>query len=90
MTAFKDTMRMDQDHYPERPGDLFIINAPWLFSGLWPMIKVWLNEMTRKKFHICGSKYQQELLKFIPASQLPVEYGGTLVFDVPVKAEHVD
>ena len=35
MNAFKDTMKMDQDHYPERLGDLFIINAPWVFSGLW-------------------------------------------------------
>jgi hypothetical protein len=44
---------------------MFIINAPMLFSGVWAMIKVWLDEKTRNKITIIGSGYKDELLKYV-------------------------
>ena len=44
---------------------MFIINAPMLFSGIWAMIKVWLDEKTKNKITILGSSYKEELLKFV-------------------------
>ncbi len=42
---------------------MYIVNAPMLFSGIWAMIKPWLDEKTRQKIHIKGSSYQKELLE---------------------------
>ena len=44
---------------------MFIVNAPMLFSGIWSMIKIWLDEKTRNKITIIGSSYKEELLKFV-------------------------
>lgn len=44
---------------------MFIVNAPMLFSGIWSMIKIWLDEKTRNKITIIGSSYKEELLKLV-------------------------
>ena len=67
---------ISQNYYPERLGHLYIINAPWGFSGVWSMIKGWLDPVTVQKIHILGSGYQAELLKQVPAEHLPKAFGG--------------
>lgn len=42
-----------------------IVNSPWVFTGVWAMIKGWLDEKTRKKIQIVGGGYTKELLKFV-------------------------
>jgi len=44
---------------------MFIINAPMLFTGVWAIVKMWIDEKTREKIHILGSSYKKELLKHI-------------------------
>jgi hypothetical protein len=66
-----------QNRYPETMGKFYIINAPWAFSAVWAIIKPWLDEVTVKKINILGSGYKEELLKQIPAENLPKEFGGT-------------
>jgi hypothetical protein len=56
---------------------MFIINAPMLFSGVWAMIKMWLDEKTRAKITIIGGNYKTELLKYIDIENLPEFLGGT-------------
>jgi hypothetical protein len=36
---------------------MFIVNAPMLFSGVWAMIKPWLDQKTRDKITIIGGSY---------------------------------
>ncbi|WVQ75664.1 hypothetical protein IAR50_005293 [Cryptococcus sp. DSM 104548] len=57
-------------------GHMFIINAPYLFSTVWSLIKPWLDEATVRKIHILGRNYKTELLQFIPKENLPVSLGG--------------
>lgn len=66
-----------QAYYPETLGEMFIINAPWVFTPLWAMIRPWLDPVTRAKFHVLGSRYSSDLLEVIAPDQLPLEYGGT-------------
>lgn len=54
-----------------------MINAPWGFSTAFSVIKGYLDEVTAKKIHILGSSYKSELLKQIPAENLPKKFGGT-------------
>jgi len=57
-------------------GKFYLINAPWGFSTVWSVVKRWLDPVTVEKISILGSSYQSELLKQIPADNLPVEFGG--------------
>jgi len=66
-----------QDRYPESMGKFYIINAPWAFTAVWAVIKPWLDEVTVSKIQILGSGYKPELLKQIPAENLPTDFGGT-------------
>ena len=55
-TANKQTYGLAQlaaqvgsDYYPEVMGNMFIVNAPMLFSGIWAVVKGFLDEKTRNK-----------------------------------------
>jgi hypothetical protein len=69
----------DSDHYPERLGQMIIINAPLMFSWAWRIIQRFLSENQRSKVRIYGS----EPLEWVPIlhdligeHQLPKQYGG--------------
>jgi len=68
---------ISQNHYPERLGKLYLINAPWGFSGVFAAIKRFLDPVTVAKIHVLGSNYHKELLAQVPAENLPSEFGGT-------------
>ena len=42
-----------------------ITNAPWVFTGIWAVVKGFLDEKTRKKIQIVGGSYKKELLKYV-------------------------
>ena len=99
MTLFRDALDIDQNAYPEYLGNLFIINAPFVFRGMWSVIKGWIDPKTAKKFVVLGSNYRETLLKYIDEDSLPVEYGGTCTKPLPLvnfdaipneKLEHFD
>ena len=73
----KQASAISQNYYPERLGRLYLINAPWGFSGVWSIVKGWLDPVTVQKIHILGSGYQKELLEQVPAENLPKMFGGT-------------
>jgi hypothetical protein len=77
MRVFKETLNIDQQYYPERLHHLFLINAPWIFSSVWAIIKLWLDPVTKTKIEVLGGNYKHRLLEFIDADSLPEEYGGT-------------
>ena len=66
-----------QDNYPELMGQTFIINTGYFFSGIWAVIKGWLDPVTRQKIKIISGSGKKELLEVIDADKLPVELGGT-------------
>ena len=76
-------VEIDGAHYPETLGTHYIINAPLIFTGIWKVIKKWLDPKTAAKFEVHGTDYRAALLKAIHPSQLPVEYGGTSSFEPP-------
>lgn len=69
--------KIGQDYYPECMGKFYIINAPYLFSTVWSVIKGWLDPVTVAKIQIISSGHAQVLLKQIPAENLPKAFGGT-------------
>lgn len=73
----KQASAISQNYYPERLGKLYLINAPWGFSGVFSVIKGFLDPVTVSKIHVLGSGYQSELLAQIPKANLPAEFGGS-------------
>lgn len=69
--------QIDQDYYPERLGQMFIVNPPWIFNALFAIVKPWLDPATKAKIHVLGSDFKAKLLQHIDAEQLPAEYGGS-------------
>uniref|UniRef100_A0A060SX04 ARAD1A00946p n=1 Tax=Blastobotrys adeninivorans TaxID=409370 RepID=A0A060SX04_BLAAD len=72
----REASNIGQNYYPERMGKFYVINAPFGFSTVFAMIKPFLDPVTVEKIHILGSRYQDELLKQIPAENLPKKFGG--------------
>mmetsp|Transcript_21866 Transcript_21866/g.39172 ORF Transcript_21866/g.39172 Transcript_21866/m.39172 type:complete len:350 (-) Transcript_21866:301-1350(-) len=70
------TMQTMQQHYPERSGKLFIVNAPSWFTNLWRMISPHVDEATKKKISILGKNYHAELFEYIDPANVPKEFGG--------------
>ncbi|CUM68339.1 uncharacterized protein PRCAT00006061001 [Priceomyces carsonii] len=75
-TYVREASRIGQDYYPERMGKFYCINAPFGFSTVFKLFKPFLDPVTVSKIHILGSSYQKDLLKQIPAENLPKKYGG--------------
>ncbi|XP_075389937.1 SEC14-like protein 6 [Tenrec ecaudatus] len=65
-------------NYPETLKVLIGVRAPKLFPVVFNLIKPFMSEDTRKKIVILGANWKQELLDYIGADQLPVEFGGTM------------
>ena len=72
----KFASKMGEEYYPEQLGHSFIINAPWLFKGIWSIVRVWLNEKTRSRFHLESDNALPKLAKYFDVKQLPKYLGG--------------
>lgn len=44
---------------------MFIINAPFLFTGIWAVVRMWIDDKTKEKIKILGSSYKKELLQYV-------------------------
>lgn len=65
-----------QDYYPEQLGQMMIVNAPWVFTGIWAVVKAFIDEKTRKKIQIVGGSSKKELAKYVEPDQLAEFLGG--------------
>ncbi len=82
MHSFQGKSKELQDHYPEMAHKVVIINSGYFFTGLWSVVKLFLNKLTQEKITIMGSNYMDELSKFVNPENLPVCIGGTCTEDI--------
>lgn len=71
----KLSSEIGSNNYPEVMFKMFIVNASWVFRGVWAMIKPFL-EMTVSKISIHGSSYQESLFEFVSPDNVPKFLGG--------------
>lgn len=57
-------------------GQCYIVNAPMIFTGVWAIVKSFLDEKTRKKITIKGGKFEKDLLELVEPENLPSFLGG--------------
>ncbi|KAG9154548.1 hypothetical protein Leryth_015000 [Lithospermum erythrorhizon] len=62
---------IDDLNYPEKTETYFIVNAPYIFSACWKVVKPLLHERTRKKVQLLSGCGKDELLKIMDNDSLP-------------------
>jgi len=79
-----------QANYPEMVDKLIIVNAPGLFSTIWPLVKVMLNARTAAKIIMIGYGQDAEIHKYIDPRELPVYLGGYRLDDITAPYDEKD
>ncbi|XP_074320112.1 SEC14 cytosolic factor-like [Silene latifolia] len=62
---------IDDLNYPEKTDTYYIVNAPYIFSACWKVVKPLLQERTRKKIQVLRGSGKDELLKIMDYASLP-------------------
>ncbi|GAU13517.1 hypothetical protein TSUD_128140 [Trifolium subterraneum] len=75
---------IDDLNYPEKTDTYYIVNAPYVFSACWKVVKPLLQERTRKKIQVLQGCGKDELLKQanFAESRSPMRQGSFYV-DIP-------
>ncbi|KAL1988380.1 hypothetical protein VTN96DRAFT_10063 [Rasamsonia emersonii] len=73
-TPVKFIIKCFEANYPESLGAVLIHQAPWIFSGIWKIIKGWLDPVVAAKVHFTNSV--EDLEQFIPRDRILKELGG--------------
>jgi hypothetical protein len=68
---------ISQNYYPETLGQMFILNAGFLFKAAWTVCKAFLDKNMRKKVTTLGSDYKKQLLELVDEQNLPKFLGGS-------------
>lgn len=71
-------------HFPEIVGNIIIFNAPRIFATLFPMVKAFMDPITAAKVEVYSNVPTERLLALMPASAIPVEYGGASTAPFPL------
>jgi hypothetical protein len=78
-TPVKFLIKAFEAHYPESLGVCLVHKAPWIFQGIWNIIKGWLDPVVASKIHF--TKNISDLEKFIPRSRIMSELEGDEKFE---------
>ncbi|CAN6479722.1 unnamed protein product [Victoria cruziana] len=62
---------IDDLNYPEKTETYYIVNAPYIFSACWKVVKPLLQERTRRKIQVLQGCGRDELLEFMDYASLP-------------------
>ncbi|TVY46640.1 CRAL-TRIO domain-containing protein, partial [Lachnellula occidentalis] len=61
-------------NYPESLGVVLVHKAPWIFQGIWKIIKGWLDPVVASKIQFTNNK--QEMEEFVSKEHIIKELGG--------------
>jgi len=77
-------------NYPESLGVVLVHKAPWIFQGIWKIIKGWLDPVVASKVHFTNNN--EEMESYVPKPQIISELGGdedwTYQYIEPVPGEN--
>ena len=72
-------IKIFEANYPESLGSVLVHKAPWLFQGIWKIIRGWLDPVVAAKVNFTNNV--EELEAYIPRSQIIKELGGEVNWD---------
>ena len=62
-----------QNYYPECLGQCFIVDAPWIFHGIYRIVRGFLDPVVAAKIELIKSS---EIIKYVHPSMVPKRYAG--------------
>lgn len=83
-TPVKFMIKCFEANYPESLGAVLVHKAPWIFQGIWNIIKGWLDPVVAAKIHF--TKTVEDLEQYIQKSNIIKELGG----DDPFEYKYVE
>lgn len=90
-TPVKFMIKVFEANYPESLGAVLVHKAPWVFQGVWSIIKGWLDPVVASK--ISFTKHVSDMEKYIDVRNIPKELDGQEDFEYsyvpPVEGENV-
>lgn len=78
LAILKFLFKCIEAHYPECLGFMLIHRAPWIFNGIWNIVKKWIDPVVAAK--ISFTKTYEELTAFIEPKYILKELGGECDF----------
>ena len=78
MGVIRTILSLGKTYFPEVSETATLINAPWVFSKMWLVVKPLLTPVMRSKVCILGEDWEQGLKAHsgMDRAQLPVFLGG--------------
>ncbi|USW58988.1 Putative CRAL-TRIO lipid binding domain, CRAL/TRIO domain, CRAL/TRIO domain superfamily [Septoria linicola] len=73
-TPVKFMIKCFEANYPESLGSVVVYKSPWIFQGIWKIIRGWLDPVVASKVHFASNV--NDLEQFIPRSQIMKDLGG--------------
>merc|ERR1711959_100353 len=86
-----ETLKIMQNHYPERLAKCILVDSPFVFRVLWKVVYPLIDEVTRKKISLVRSGEQliTVLRDIADDDAVETEYGGTLHFQYDFDREEL-
>ena len=69
---------IEEKNYPESLEKVLIVNAGFVFSNVWTMVKYFFAAEVRKKIVVAGESYEKELYKLVGKEHMPNFFKGGL------------
>ncbi|TKX24649.1 CRAL/TRIO domain-containing protein 1 [Elsinoe australis] len=73
-TPVKFMIKCFEANYPESLGSVLVYKSPWIFQGIWKIIRGWLDPVVAAKVHFCDDESQ--LSQYVDRKHIPKEMGG--------------
>ncbi|KAK3290761.1 CRAL-TRIO domain-containing protein [Chaetomium fimeti] len=73
-TPVKFMIKCFEANYPECLGTVLVHKAPWIFQGIWKVIRGWLDPVVANKVHFTNNAKEME--EFIPLKHIPKDLEG--------------
>ncbi|KAK7990533.1 hypothetical protein PG990_014813 [Apiospora arundinis] len=73
-TPIKFMIQTFEANYPESLGVVLVHKSPWIFQGIWKVIRGWLDPVVAAKVHFTNNA--KELSEYVPLNRVPTELDG--------------
>ncbi|KAK9843934.1 hypothetical protein WJX84_001075 [Apatococcus fuscideae] len=76
MAMFKAVAALYQEHYPELMSNMFLVNIPMVFSAVWRVLQMFVDDRIKAKIRFLKRSDLHVLHEFVPRENLPRNLGG--------------
>jgi len=76
ISAAKQVIMVDNEHYPGTLRKSLVINTPKKFHLFWQILKPFMDPNTLEKVEVYGNDSLPILKKYIPFENIPRDFGG--------------